>query len=238
MAKPPPGKAYLPQGWDLDITYKPIRNIWFRADSRQLRFRISAPAGISPGELDRAIRSKAGWMASRAARPAPPSLIPETLSNGDTCLVGGRLYPVRVVPESGQYLVTAADSKLEIHMKGPADAVESARMLSAWHRRKLGEALPGLLAVWEPVLGVRVNQCRIRRMKTRWGSCNIRAKRVWINLVLACLDPDLLEYVLVHELLHLLEPSHNRRFYQLMDRFLPDWKHRKSRLTAHAPGLA
>ena len=239
MAKSPLYRGWLPQGWDLEITYKPIRNIWFRVDPRQQRFRISAPSGIRKDTLNRAIRSKAGWMAERAARPAASPLIPERLYNGDVYRVWGRQYTVGVqsgCPENG--VVMESESGINIRTKGPADPGDCARMLAVWYRQMLNREIPELLTAWEPLLGVRVNEFRIRKMKTRWGSCNTRVKRVWINLALACLDPDLLEYVLVHEMLHLLEPSHNQRFYRLMDKFLPDWQERKSRLSSHGPGLA
>ena len=117
------------------------------------------------------------------------------------------------------------------------DGGDPARILADGFRQQLNCVIPDLLAAWEPRLGVRTAQFRVRKMRTRWGSCNIRAKRIWINLALACLPHDLLEYVVVHELLHLLEPSHNPRFYKLMQGALPEWKHRKRLLSDYAPGL-
>ena len=87
----------------------------------------------------------------------------------------------------------------------------------------LRERIPDLLAKWEPIVGVQSESCRIKRMKTRWGSCNIKAKRIWLNLELAKKPPACLEYVLVHELVHLLERLHNDRFRAYMDEFMPQW---------------
>ncbi len=91
-------------------------------------------------------------------------------------------------------------------------------------RRELRQAIPPLLAKWQPVIGVEARAWGIRRMKTRWGSCNVVAKRIWLNLELANRPPECLEYVVVHELVHLLERRHNARFYGFMDLYLPDWK--------------
>jgi len=104
------------------------------------------------------------------------------------------------------------------------------KALDKQQRESLTAQIPGLLAQWEPILGVKAAQWRIRRMKTRWGSCNTRDKRIWLSLALADKPPRCLEYVLVHELVHLLEPSHNARFKSLMTQYLPDWKQRKKEL--------
>jgi predicted metal-dependent hydrolase len=102
-------------------------------------------------------------------------------------------------------------------------------------RRELRRAIPPLLAKWQPVIGVEARAWGIRRMKTRWGSCNVVAKRIWLNLELANRPPECLEYVVVHELIHLLERHHNARFYGFMDLHLPDWKALRKKLNSEAP---
>jgi hypothetical protein len=97
-------------------------------------------------------------------------------------------------------------------------------------RRQLAARLPALLARWEPVIGVRVSAFRVRHMRTRWGSCNIHERRISLSTSLARRPDGCLEYVLVHELVHLLERRHNARFYGLLDRFLPDWRDRRAEL--------
>ena len=91
-------------------------------------------------------------------------------------------------------------------------------------RRELKKTVPGLLEQWAPVVGVAVPEFRIRRMTSRWGTCNVQAKRITLNLELARREPELLEYVIVHELAHLVERGHNARFYAVMDRALPEWR--------------
>lgn len=89
---------------------------------------------------------------------------------------------------------------------------------------QLGNRLPALLATWQHKAGVSVHDMRIKKMKTRWGSCNVTARRIWLNLELAKKPPACLEYILVHELIHLLEPGHTARFHDLMDSLMPHWR--------------
>ncbi len=98
------------------------------------------------------------------------------------------------------------------------------QILNDWYRRYMKEIIPDLIQKWEPTIGVRVNDWGVKKMKTRWGSCNIRDRRIWLNLDLAKKPPHCLEYVLVHEMVHLLERHHNDRFKSFMDQFLPQWR--------------
>ncbi|MBL8259664.1 MAG: M48 family metallopeptidase, partial [Candidatus Competibacteraceae bacterium] len=103
-------------------------------------------------------------------------------------------------------------------------------ILAAWYREQLRQAVSPLIARWEPVMGVKVRQFSIRRMKTRWGSCTPKTGRIRINTELAKKPRDCLEYLIVHEMVHLLEPAHNARFKALMDQFLPNWPQRRELL--------
>ena len=102
-------------------------------------------------------------------------------------------------------------------------------LVEEWYREQIKSAVPPLLARWEPRIGVKVDRFHVRRTKTRWGSCNPKARTIRLNTELARKPPELLEYLVVHELVHLLEPTHNARFYALMDRYMSDWKvHRRT----------
>ena len=107
-------------------------------------------------------------------------------------------------------------------------------MLQRWYRRLLRPQVAELIAKWEPIVGVDVADWGIKKMKTRWGTCNTEARRIWINLELAKKSPACLEYIVVHELVHLIERRHNERFRELMDRYLPQWRMYRDELN-HAP---
>jgi predicted metal-dependent hydrolase len=103
-------------------------------------------------------------------------------------------------------------------------------VVEEWHRDLIREALPELIAKWEWILGVKVKGCTVRKMKTRWGSCTPRTGCIRINTDLAKKPAECLEYIVIHEMAHLLEPTHNKRFVALMDQFVPKWKLYKAEL--------
>lgn len=92
------------------------------------------------------------------------------------------------------------------------------------------QTIPAYIDKWEKLIGVSVNEFRVKCMKTKWGSCNIESKRIWINLELAKKTPRCLEYIIVHEMVHLLERHHNERFHAYMDKFMPNWRSIKAEL--------
>ena len=104
------------------------------------------------------------------------------------------------------------------------------RAMTEWYRRELKKLIPTIIAKWEPIIGVEVNEFGVKKMKTRWGSCNPKAKRIWLNLELVKKSPTCIEYVVVHEMTHLLERKHNERFIAYMDKFLPNWRAIKEEL--------
>jgi predicted metal-dependent hydrolase len=126
--------------------------------------------------------------------------------------------------QSGNKVILRDPSILELHVRSPSDVDQRRRVLSEWYRRKLKERIPSLIAKWQPVIGVSVNDWGVKRMKTRWGSCNISAGRIWVSLELAKKPEPCLQYIIVHEMVHLLERRHGKRFKAFMDRFLPQWR--------------
>jgi len=104
------------------------------------------------------------------------------------------------------------------------------RVIMEWYRNRLKELIPPLISKWEPVMGVKVNEFGVKMMKTRWRTCNPSARRIWVNLELAKKSPICLEYIVVHEMVHLLERTHNERFTAYMDRFIPNWRAVKAEL--------
>jgi|SRR5882762_9495641 len=116
--------------------------------------------------------------------------------------------------------------RLEVQVGAGTGRESRQVVLEHWYRRMLRKQLPGLLSKWEPLIGVKISECRIKKikMKTRWESCNGAAMRIWVNLELAKKPAACLEYILVHEMVHLLERHHNDRFREYMDRLLPQWR--------------
>ena len=113
---------------------------------------------------------------------------------------------------------------MELQVRPGTDRDKRETLLYRWYRQQLRNQIPPLLARWEPRVGVQVAEARIKRMRTRWGTCNSEARRIWLNLELAKKPSSCLEYILVHEMVHLLERNHNDRFKELMDSLMPQWE--------------
>ena len=124
---------------------------------------------------------------------------------------------------------------IDLYVRRGSAAVRREAVLAAWYRAELKAQIPALLAKWQPVIGVEAAAWGVKAMRTRWGSCNATARRIWLNLELAKKAPHLLEYVLVHELVHLRERGHGVRFKADMDRFLPGWRQMRAELDHSYP---
>jgi predicted metal-dependent hydrolase len=115
-------------------------------------------------------------------------------------------------------------AKLILYVRPNTTTANRELVLNEWYRDELKKRIPALIAKWEPIIGREVAGWGVKRMKTKWGSCNIPQRRLWLNLELAKKPPECLEYILVHEMVHLLERHHNDAFRAYMDKFLPHWR--------------
>jgi predicted metal-dependent hydrolase len=170
--------------------------------------------------------SRLGWIRRQQARfAAQPRQSEREMVHGESHYVWGRRYRLMIEERDAPPQVRIhGGSKLVLQVRPGAAADKRRAILNAWYRAELKARIPDLIAKWGPLIGVQVTEWRIKRMKTRWGTCNIEAQRIWLNLELAKKPPHCLEYVLVHEMVHLLEQHHNERFRALMDQFMPQWQ--------------
>jgi len=150
--------------------------------------------------------------------------------DGASIAIFGSPMLIQVAERAQHRGVTQVGNTLIVRGTAEDEAITS--LVERWLRSEMRERIQAIVATYEPVMGVKVAEIGIRQMKTRWGTCNIAARRIWLNLELGWLDPVYLEYVVVHEMVHLLERGHNRRFYGFMDRFQPAWKARRRELRA------
>jgi predicted metal-dependent hydrolase len=145
----------------------------------------------------------------------------------------GTRYRLRVIQQSGAPRVVLRNrSTMELYAQPGTSAEQRERVLHRWYRQQLKELIPLLLKKWQPVLGIQVADWRIKKMKTKWGTCSVEARRIWLNLELAKKPVQCLEYIVVHELVHLIERHHNDRFISIMDKHLPRWRWRRQELNA------
>ena len=144
--------------------------------------------------------------------------------SGENLYFQGRRYRLDVVYHDYHPRVSVGVGDMVLHIRIGSDRQQRELALQEWYRKQLKEQIPDLLAKWEGIIGVRTAAWGVKLMKTRWGTCNIAARRIWLNLELAKKPVGCLEYLIVHELVHLLERLHNDRFKALMDQFLPQWR--------------
>lgn len=219
-------------GLTVAVERKAIKNLHLGVYPPAGRVRVAAPLAVSDEAVRLAVISKLGWIKRQQVRfAAQPRLSPRELVTGESHYVFGRRYRMRVLSYAGRANVRLrTSSRLELHIRSEATSVQKNRVLQAWYRAQLKARIPALLEKWQPILGVQAADWGIRKMKTRWGTCNVEARRIWLNLELAQKSPQCLEYILVHELAHLIERKHNDRFVALMNQHLPQWRLRREKL--------
>jgi len=223
---------------EISIERKRIKNINLAVYPPEGRIRVSAPLRCSEEQIRSVIFARLEWI-QRKRQEMRARLVRPVLQgrSGELVPFGGREVLLEVAERPGRPMVMLAGECIKLEVPPGMTEEKRLALLHGWYRQQLHLAVPGLLARWQPVIGVEAREWRIRRMKTRWGSCNIRERRIWLNLELAKMAPACLEYVLVHELVHLIERYHNTRFWGLMDRFLPEWRTVRRQLKEAAPGV-
>jgi len=189
------------------------------------RVMVSAPHRMAMGDICRAIAKRADWIRKhQQAFAGKPRFVAPRFETGESHYFLGQPYTLAVTRQDGRPAIAMRENVLAVNMREGEGSNSCESLLYAWYRQQMKELVPGLLGTWEQVVGVRAGDWGIRRMRTKWGTCNIKTGKIWLNLELIKRPVHCLEYVIVHELVHLLEPSHNKRFAGFMDRFMPRWQ--------------
>jgi len=213
-------------GLVVDVVRKPIKNLHLGVYPPAGRVRVAAPSSMSDEAVRLAVIDKLGWIKKQRSRFQGQARQSEReMVTGETHYFFGRRYRLRVVEhdQAGQVRIVNK-SKLELAVRPGSSAGARERVMQQWLRVQLKVQAEPLIGKWQEVVGVELAEWGVRRMKTKWGSCSIEARRIWLNLELAKKPVECLEYIIVHELAHLLERSHNERFIGIMDRCMPKWR--------------
>lgn len=221
-------------GLKVEVVRKDIKNLHLGVYPPNGRVRVAAPLVVSDEAVRLAVIDKLGWIKRQRTRFAEqPRQSRREMVNGESHFFLGRRYRLRVHEAIGPAKVALRGmASIDLFIPHRATSEQREAVLLRWHRQQLRALIHPLLKKWQARLGVQVAGWGIKRMKTKWGSCNPDARSVWFNLELAKKPPQCLEYIIVHELVHLLERYHNQRFISLMDEFLPQWKERRKLLNA------
>lgn len=224
--------AYLTvRGINVDVVYKDIKNLHIGVYPPMGRVRVAAPRRLDEDQVRLAVIQRLTWIKRQRERLRSTSRQSEReMVTGESHFVWGIRRRLKVVERPGRAHFETEGDRLLLYVPAGTTPQQRRGYLDRWYREQLREALPALISKWEKKLDVKVPEWSIRRMKTKWGTCNRETRRLWFNVQLAKKHPDCLEYIVVHEMTHYLERNHGERFTTLMDGFMPDWRSRRDQL--------
>jgi predicted metal-dependent hydrolase len=222
-----------------DVMFKDIKNLHLRVGPTAGEVRISAPLRMSPDAIRAFALSKLDWIKRQQLKLRRPEReTPHEYRDSESHYVWGRPYLLKLIAVDQVPSIDLTQDQMLLRLRAETTARKKQAIMEEWYRVKVTEALPPLIAKWEMAMAVKVERFFVRRMKTRWGSCTPRTHRIRLNTELAKKSPELLEYVVVHEMVHLIERRHNDRFVGLMDRHLPNWRDLRKALNNAPPALS
>ena len=213
------------------LTRKAIKNVHLSVHPPDGRVTMSAPSGTRP-EIARAYAiSKLGWIREQQLRLRGQAReTPRQFVERESHYLWGRRHLLTVLERDAKPAAAVDHKRITLYVRPGTDRVKRARLMHDWHKSLLHAFIPSLIRRWEPKIGVKVAAYFLQRMKTKWGSCNRRAGHIRLNTELVKKPRDLIEYVVVHEMLHLLEPTHSERFVALLNKYFPAWREARSEL--------
>lgn len=217
-------------GIPIEVCKKNIKNLHLYVKPPDGRVSVSAPLSMSDEAIERFVRTKTDWIKAQVSKfESRPRQSAREYVTGETLYVWGRRYYLQIEYGRKNSLILSGErAVLTARMESTAGQREN--YVREWYRERLKAEIARQLPKWESITGLKAEGWQTKYMKTRWGTCNTRTKKIWINLQLAKKTPECLDYVILHELVHLAQASHNKRFFSLMDRYMPTWREVKSTL--------
>lgn len=216
----------------IDVIRKDIKNIHLAVYPPAGRVRISAPFSVNEDAIRLFVISKLGWIKQKQLQfKGQERITPREYKDRESHYFFGDRYLLNVI-ETGMTPKVLIRNKtyVDLFVKPKTPTHTRHKIMEEWYRREIKKMIPNLIEKWEDRMGIHIDDWRVKRMKTRWGSCNISKKRIWLNLELAKKPYRCLEYVIVHEMVHLFERKHNDRFIKLIDEFMPNWRGHRDEL--------
>jgi predicted metal-dependent hydrolase len=210
------------------VVRKNIKNVHLSVYPPTGRVRIAAPQRMSLDTVRVFAIAKLPWIRRQQQKLRQQEReTPREYLNRESYYVWGKRYLLKIVEADHPPSVELSHGRMILRVRPGTDTAKRHAIVEEWYREQLRSAIPPLIDKWQRLIGVNVQRYFVQRMKTKWGSCNHRAGSIRLNTDLARKPKECLEYILVHEMVHLLEPTHNERFMALMDQFMPKWKFRR-----------
>lgn len=215
----------------VEVERKKIKNMYLKILPPEGKVHITAPLRLSEEEIKRFVITKMDWINEQQIKIHERHIHQEpTYTTGEEIFVWGHKLWLTVIEQSGRPGISFDRDRLILKVKTGSSLEQRKRILDKGYRESLEQEIPQFITKWEQIIGVKSHGFSIRDMKTRWGTCNIRTKNICLSLHLAKKSPKCLEYVVVHELVHLLESSHNSVFKGYLDHYMPEWREIKKEM--------
>lgn len=217
----------------IEVTRKDVKNVHLSVHPPSGRITLVAPQATRLEVARAYAATKIGWIREQQAKlQGQARETPRAFVERESHYVWGRRFLLSVREAETKPSVCIRHRSIILTVRPGSDHAKRAAVMHEWHKSLLHEVVPALIHTWEPKLGVNVAAYFLQRMKTKWGGCNPRAQNIRLNTELVKKPQDLLEYVVVHEMLHLIEPTHNERYVALLDEHYPQWREARSELNA------
>lgn len=218
---------------DVEVQHKNIKNVHLSVYPPNGHVKVSAPESMDIEIIRVYVISKLGWIQKQQQKlQAQVRETPRECIDRESHYFNGKRYLLKVIEKDAVPQVRLSHSTIVLQIRAGANEEKKRAVMAGWYRQQLKAKISALIPQWEKKMDVSVSRFTVRKMKTKWGSCTPLSRTIRINLELAKKPPECLEYIVVHELAHLLEASHNSRFVGLMDKFMPKWRLYRDELNA------
>ncbi|MBM3580044.1 MAG: M48 family metallopeptidase [Alphaproteobacteria bacterium] len=216
-------------GIKIFLTQKKIRNLHLRILPPSSEVRVSAPLRFSLEKIEEFVLKRIDWIKNgqnqiRKLHEEGKIEMPPKFLSGEKHEFLGKKFEFELIRNSSANKLIFSAERFVMTVKGQSNFAQRQKLMDNFYRKNLQEMIPQMIEKYEKKMGVKVAEFGIKKMKTRWGTCNVRARRIWLGLELAKKPAGFLESIVVHEMVHFLEQKHSKRFYELMDRFMPKWR--------------
>ena len=215
----------------IEVTQKDIKNVHLSVYPPFGKVKIAAPNRMDLDTIRIYAITKLGWIRKQQTKiKSQKREAPREYLSKESHYYLGKRYLLKIIEQNAAPIVKLKHNTIEMYIRPDTNTAKRKEILDEWYRAKLKSMIPVIISKWQPVMLVEVKEFGVKKMKTKWGTCNIAAQRIWLNLELAKKPSSCLEYIVVHEMTHLLVRNHNSKFVALMNKFMPNWKEVKEDL--------
>jgi len=221
-------------GIEAVVLYKPVKNLHLNVLPPVGKVRVTAPQNMNDDAIRTFLATRISWIKKMQAKfKGQERQTPREYVSGETYYYFGKKYRLEVAEfENTPSVEIKGKTKILLNIRPKTSVLKREKIMQKWYRDELRKFLEKAINKWEEKIGVKVSSWGIRRMKTRWGTCNHKKKNIWLNLELAKKPESCIEYVVLHELLHLIEEKHSERFIVFLNKYMPKWKSEKEELNS------